>query len=159
MLLPAAHEAQQTVQARRAQRHHIFDPIIQRCALKIRQAVDRMQDRCCFEVPEFVLGVPCYHLPTCIQVVMEHLVAHGFTVHYYYPRCLAISWGGQQQPHRPSVAESSAVVVSHVQPVPQLRPYAHPRHVVPPHAHVVPRNAQPVPMLRTKPSGKLVLDL
>ena len=71
-----------------------YSAVVSRCRDAIQRAATKLQYSCCFEVPEFMLGVPCYHINDCIRHVMHVLVTNGYRVTYYFPRILWISWGG-----------------------------------------------------------------
>jgi hypothetical protein len=45
-----------------------------------------------FEVPEFIIGKPVYKLNDCIKFIIISLSNRGFSIKYFFPRVLYVSW-------------------------------------------------------------------
>ena len=45
-----------------------------------------------YEVPEFILGLPTYNLPECIEYIKERLSQNDFGCESYEPDILLIKW-------------------------------------------------------------------
>jgi hypothetical protein len=166
-----ASEARNALHTRRASAQTAFHPVLRMCDARIRTAVSHLQEGCRFDVPEFILGVPRYDLHDCIRAVMTHLVQHGFRVHFFYPRTLAIRWT-PDHPGRP-VQQQLLLSPPQLQVIrPPPPPLPRPPNTSPafqwlpaPTSTRIPTNKQgPTlfaagPAMRSKPSGKFVLDL
>jgi hypothetical protein len=178
-----ASEARNALHTRRASAQTAFHPVLRMCDAKIRTAVSHLQEGCRFDVPEFILGVPRYDLHDCIRAVMTHLVQHGFRVHFFYPRTLAIRWTPdhhvrpsqqQQQQQQLEVPPRLQLQVARPRP-PPLPSGTSPasltfQWLAAPASTRMPNKQGPAvfaaaaaaeqrPAMRSKPSGKFVLDL
>mgnify|MGYP003657152283 FL=1 len=72
----------------------IYKKMLQRIHIKIKTTCRTSKDQLCwFVVPEFILGVPHYDQPSCIQYVISQLEENGFKLRYNHPNVLFISWG------------------------------------------------------------------
>jgi hypothetical protein len=72
----------------------LFKKILNRIHIRIKTtAKQNISDRSCwFVVPEIIIGVPKYDQGACIAYVMDTLQTNGFTIKYFHPNTLFISW-------------------------------------------------------------------
>jgi hypothetical protein len=78
---------------RQKQRIDIYEKILTKCFIKIKSSVDMDDTFTIFQIPEFVLGEPCYRLDQCIEYIIYSLKNRGFEIKYVYPNILNIYWG------------------------------------------------------------------
>lgn len=71
-----------------------FNKILDRTHLKIKTASRQKNDnQCCwYVIPEVILGLPRYDLPSCVAYIINELQNNGFKVQYTHPNLLFISW-------------------------------------------------------------------
>lgn len=81
------------LEQRQKQRIDIYEKILTKCFIKIKSSVDMDDTFTLFQIPEFVLGEPCYRLDQCIEYVIYSLKNRGFEIKYVYPNILNIYWG------------------------------------------------------------------
>ncbi len=75
-------------------RMNIYRKLLNRVHTKIKMTAKNNlnQQYLFYVVPEVVLGIPKYHVNTCISYIIEKLVDNGFHVKYTHPNLLFISW-------------------------------------------------------------------
>jgi hypothetical protein len=81
------------LEQRQKQRIDIYEKILTKCFIKIKSAVDMDDTFTIFQIPEFILGEPCYRLDQCIEYIIYSLKNRGFEIKYVYPNILNIHWG------------------------------------------------------------------
>ncbi len=72
-----------------------FNKILARIHQKIKTVANQKsadEHFCWFSVPEFVFGCMRYNHAECIAYLIDQLQTNGFTVQYYAPSLLLISW-------------------------------------------------------------------
>ena len=72
-----------------------FNKILDRVHSKIKTASrQKFENQCCwFVIPEVILGLPRYDLPSCVAYIINELQTNGFKVQYTHPNLVFISWG------------------------------------------------------------------
>jgi hypothetical protein len=86
------YELHQEIHKKKVSRTVTYDKVLDICHNKIKIAAKNELLRVCFDVPEFVIGLPVYDLNECIKYVMSNLNRNQFMVQYYFPKILYISW-------------------------------------------------------------------
>lgn len=138
----------ESLQKRQAVHKQCFDQIVDICYKKIEKAalISRLP-MCIFEVPDFMFGHPVYSINDAVEHVVTKLTRGGFTVQYFFPRILVISW--TRPGEEPRQGQDGQ------QPT-QMQPA--PRQLPPP-----PSNASKTmrirPLTELRPSGRFVLNL
>lgn len=71
-----------------------YNKILDRTHLKIKTASrQKFENQCCwYLIPEVILGLPRYDLPSCVAYIVNELQTNGFRVQYTHPNLLFISW-------------------------------------------------------------------
>ena len=72
----------------------IFNKILNRIHIRIKTTA-RMKNHetfVFFVVPEFIFGEPCYDNANCISYLIAQLKKNGFSIRYYHPNTLLVSW-------------------------------------------------------------------
>jgi hypothetical protein len=72
----------------------LFKKILNRVHVRIKTTAKHSlhEKFCWYVVPEVIIGVPKYDQPGCIAYIMDSLQSNGFTVRYFHPNTLFISW-------------------------------------------------------------------
>lgn len=72
----------------------LFKKILNRVHVRIKTTSrQKIEERFCwFVVPEVIIGVPKYDQAGCIAYIMDKLQENGFSVKYYHPNAIFISW-------------------------------------------------------------------
>ena len=72
----------------------LFKKILNRVHVRIKTTSrQKIEERFCwFVVPEVIIGVPKYDQAGCIAYIMDKLQENGFSVKYYHPNTIFISW-------------------------------------------------------------------
>lgn len=74
-----------------------FEKVLQQCYSRIQGFADKEHKHCFYEVPEFIIGFPLYDISECVTYISEVLGKNGFSISYYFPRVLYISWGSEEK--------------------------------------------------------------
>lgn len=92
-------------------RHESFKQIIEQCNKQIKKSIEieRNITFTLFEVPEFLIGFPLFDLNECITYLIKHLTSAGFTVKYFFPRIIYISWAVVVPPQRKALPKPSII--------------------------------------------------
>jgi hypothetical protein len=104
-----------SMHARRRELEINYRNIVVRCRRLLQCAADRGMYSCLFEVPEFILGVPCYRIRDCLRYMCDILNAAGYRVIYCQPRTLWIGWGTTSQ--ESGIADSPLSISSSSRPL------------------------------------------
>jgi hypothetical protein len=86
------YELYNQIDKKKNSRSKSFEKVLDICFNKIRVATEKEHLRLCFDVPEYVFGLPVYNLSHCTKFIMENLSKNGFLVKYFFPKTLYISW-------------------------------------------------------------------
>ena len=60
--------------------------------IKIQSRIHKNDQWCWYQIPTMMLGVPEYNFPVCINFIIDKLKNNGFSVNFYRPNLLLISW-------------------------------------------------------------------
>ncbi len=71
----------------------VFEDVLEKCYHRIQSAVLRDEPFAVFVVPDFIMGKPKYNFANCIEYIVFRLKQNGFSLKYFYPNALQISWG------------------------------------------------------------------
>ena len=85
-------DAHRILNKRQERKEDCFRRILHNSLTKIEKAVHAQQLGCAIEIPVFTFDGPMYELNEAIQYVMDKLLKNGFTVQYYFPHILFVSW-------------------------------------------------------------------
>ena len=69
-----------------------YEKILNRCYRLIRQSVNKYNNYCFFQIPEFMLGYPTYNIQTCYKYIQTKLNTNGFRVSFVPPNVAYIQW-------------------------------------------------------------------
>ena len=86
------YELQNTISRKKQNRTNIYESVLHKCHIKIRNATEREKYECVFDVPEYVVGLPLFNLNHCIDFLVKQLQNNGFKVYYHFPKLLHITW-------------------------------------------------------------------
>lgn len=72
----------------------IFNKILNRIHKRIKTTARLKQNdtHIFFNVPEFLFGEPCYDNANCIAYLISQLKKNGFSIRYFHPNTLLVSW-------------------------------------------------------------------
>ena len=72
----------------------LFKKILNRIHVRIKTTARNSKNErfCWFVVPEVIIGVPKYDQGACIAYVMDTLQTNGFSIKYFHPNTIFISW-------------------------------------------------------------------
>lgn len=70
----------------------IYNDILEKCFKRIENSVYKNELFTIFIVPDFIIGKPKYNFSNCIQYLIFRLKKNGFSIKYFYPNALQISW-------------------------------------------------------------------
>jgi hypothetical protein len=73
-------------------RHDTFNKIYKKIEKRISIASIGNSYFTMYEIPEFILGIPLYNIIEAVNYIKDKLIYNGFTVEYYKPNILLISW-------------------------------------------------------------------
>ena len=45
-----------------------------------------------YQIPQYILGLPLYSMPSCVEYVCKKLKEDGFKIKYYEPNVINIIW-------------------------------------------------------------------
>lgn len=80
----------------------VYETIYQKCRNKILHANNNLyQKTLWFDIPTIVFGLPLYNMDACICYMIYRLRDQGFTVEYYAPNSLYISWHEKPSDYKP----------------------------------------------------------
>ena len=88
-----ATDIQKFLHEREKNRLQVYENILQKCNIKIQNAVLRDEEFTVITIPDFIIGFPTYNFQNCIKYVIFKLKQNNFKVKYYYPNALQIFWG------------------------------------------------------------------
>jgi hypothetical protein len=131
------------LEQRQKQRIDIFEKVLAKCFIKIKSSVDMDDTFTMFQIPEFILGEPCYRLDQCIEYIIYSLKNRGFQIQYIYPNILKIYWGKPDI----SIENYSKPKNNYIRPTPNNTPL------------IANSSFAPKPILNKKNNNKLSLDL
>ena len=77
---------------REKRKYKIFQEILNRCLVKVKNAAKHNRTEQVYKVPVFLIGKPLYNLEACLCYLLVNLRNKGFVVYYYIPNILYISW-------------------------------------------------------------------
>lgn len=60
--------------------------------IKVTSRINKLEQWCWYQVPSVLIGVPEYNFNTCINYLIDKLSNNGFSINYYKPNLLLISW-------------------------------------------------------------------
>ena len=86
------HYFRKKLECKKIQQQETFNFILDKCHSKMKMALEKGFSAIYYEIPEFVIGKPVYNLNDCIEYMQACLVKNGFTVKYYFPRVIMVSW-------------------------------------------------------------------
>lgn len=101
----------------------VYEKVLGDCYRRIRDHVLHDQTFCFFSVPEYIPGFPIFNLTHCTCFIMRKLRQAKFSVQYFPPNILYISWPLERQslqmiaPPPPPVATPSAIRLTDEKPV------------------------------------------
>lgn len=104
----------------------VYEKVLGDCYRRIRDHVLHDQTFCFFSVPEYIPGFPIFNLTHCTCFIMRKLRQAKFSVQYFPPNILYISWPLERQslqmiapppPALPPVATPSAIRLTDEKPV------------------------------------------
>lgn len=92
-------------------RQESFKRILEQCNKQIKKSIEieRNVTFTFFEVPEFLIGYPLFELNECIEYLVKSLTSSGFTVKYFFPRILFVTWGQVPAPQPPKKLQHSSL--------------------------------------------------
>jgi hypothetical protein len=72
----------------------LFKKILNRIHVRIKTTARNSKNErfCWFVVPEVIIGVPKYDQGACIAYIMDTLQTNGFSIRYFHPNTIFISW-------------------------------------------------------------------
>jgi hypothetical protein len=72
----------------------LFKKILNRIHVRIKTTARNSKNErfCWFVVPEVIIGVPKYDQGACIAYIMDTLQTNGFSIKYFHPNTIFISW-------------------------------------------------------------------
>lgn len=73
-------------------KHDTFNKIYKKIEKRISIASIGNSYFTMYEIPEFILGIPLYNIIEAVSYIKVKLTHNGFTVEYYKPNILLISW-------------------------------------------------------------------
>lgn len=85
-------ELHKTVNEKKARKNECYEKVLSICHKKILMATENKQLKCIFEVPEYIIGYPIFDLNSCIKFIVHALKINGFSIKYFFPKILYISW-------------------------------------------------------------------
>lgn len=85
-------DAQRILSRQNDRKHACFQKVLEKALKQIEKAVRAMHLACVIEVPAFTFDGPVYELHECVSFVQNSLTNNGFTVNYYFPNVLFVSW-------------------------------------------------------------------
>ena len=79
---------------RENKRNSFYQTILQKCYSRIDwvSRYHSFSTSCCYEIPEFVPGIPPHDMDLCIKYIYNSLLSNGFKVKYVSKNILYISW-------------------------------------------------------------------
>ena len=60
--------------------------------IKIQSRINKNDQWCWYQIPTMMIGVPEYNFLVCINFIIDKLKTNGFSVNFYKPNLLLISW-------------------------------------------------------------------
>lgn len=69
-----------------------YEKILDKCYRTIRQSVNKYNNYCLYQIPEFMLGYPTYDIETCYKYIETKLNTKGFKVTFFLPNIAYIQW-------------------------------------------------------------------
>lgn len=93
-MLPAS-DALRIVHSKIDRHRETFSYIEKLCSKSIVRAVNSGMMSCSYEIPEFILGKPCFNITDCVRHLIGVLHDYGYEVNLYPPRVLLITWNKQ----------------------------------------------------------------
>ena len=60
--------------------------------IKLQSRINKNDQWCWYQIPTMLLGVPEYRFVVCINYIYDKLKNNGFSVNFYKPNLLLISW-------------------------------------------------------------------
>lgn len=83
---------EQQLQEKQSKHNDTFEHILHKCRCKMELGLSKGHGGIYFEVPEFLIGKPVYKLNDCIKFIIISLSNRGFSIKYFFPRVLYVSW-------------------------------------------------------------------
>ena len=59
---------------------------------KLQSRINKNDQWCWYQIPTMMIGVPEYNFLVCINFIIDKLKTNGFSVNFYKPNLLLISW-------------------------------------------------------------------
>lgn len=85
-------ELQTSINKKKQNRISVYEEVLGKCHAKIQVAAHKEFYECIYDVPNYVVGLPLYNITECINHLIEQLKHNGFSVTYFFPKTLYISW-------------------------------------------------------------------
>lgn len=60
--------------------------------IKLQSRINKNDQWCWYQIPTMLIGVPEYTFEVCINYIYDKLKKNGFSVNFYKPNLLLISW-------------------------------------------------------------------
>ena len=83
---------EQHLQAKQQKHRDTFCYVLEKCKNKMEIGLNRGHPGIYYEVPDFLIGKPLYKLNDCIKFIIFSLSERGFSIKFYFPRVLYVSW-------------------------------------------------------------------
>ena len=80
------------INERNTKRIEKFDNILKKVHARIIYNANLEKTYCCFQIPEFIIGVPLYNVNDLKQYILSSLKKNGFKLIYIDPNWLFIGW-------------------------------------------------------------------
>jgi hypothetical protein len=71
----------------------VFNKLLNKVHIKIKEEANKNLQLCFFIVPEIILNAPKFDNASCIAYLIKQLQDNGLLVRYTHPNLLIISWG------------------------------------------------------------------
>lgn len=105
------------METRRRERHATYEHVYSLCQKQVMNYAKQDQYRCFYDVPEFILGMPVYHINNVLMYLMDKLRDSGFLVKYFFPKYLYISWDKDEIAGRRPKAPPRPIQLTPLQPM------------------------------------------
>ena len=69
-----------------------FDKIYAHIERKIYLASSTNNYFTCYQIPEFLVGLPIYNFTECKEYIKKKLINDGFNITFYEPNVILVNW-------------------------------------------------------------------
>lgn len=109
-------ELHNSISRKKQLRINVFEKILSKCHIKIKNAATKELYTCIYEVPEYVVGLPLFNINDCIDYLMNQLKDNGFKVELIFPKSLVIDWSPITSDNKASSSYEDTYMIDHYIP-------------------------------------------